>query len=229
MGEGGYRPVHGPVDQRLARGVAEVLLAADDVGHAHVVVVRGHGQIVGGIAVGPQQDQVVQVLVGKTDRAAHQVLDHRLPLQRRLEAHHIRLTVLLRAGAPVAPGRVEGVALLAGHRLQGLGLLGREVAAERPAPLDQLVNHRSVDVGAGELEDRRGLKIQAQPRQTVEDHLHRRLRGALAVCVLDAQPEASAAVTRIKPVEQRGPGVANVHGAGWRGGGPGDDGGHWVF
>ena len=43
------------VDLRLARGVGQVVVAADDVGHAHVVVVDHDGEHVGRRAVGAQQ------------------------------------------------------------------------------------------------------------------------------------------------------------------------------
>ena len=62
VGEGRPGPAQRVVDQALARGVVQVVVAADDVGHAHVVVVDDHGQIVGRRAVGAQQDQIVQIV-----------------------------------------------------------------------------------------------------------------------------------------------------------------------
>ena len=63
-----------------------MVVAADDVGDAHVVVVDDDGEHVGRRAVGAQDDEVVEVLVGEGDAALHAVLDHRLAVERRLDA-----------------------------------------------------------------------------------------------------------------------------------------------
>ena len=63
-----------------------MVVAADDMGDAHVVVVDHDREIVGRRAVAAQDDEVVEILVGEDDAALHPVLDHRLALARRLEA-----------------------------------------------------------------------------------------------------------------------------------------------
>ena len=63
-----------------------MVVAADDMGDAHVVIVDHHREIVGRRAVAAQDDEIVEVLVGEHDAALHAVLDHRLALARRLEA-----------------------------------------------------------------------------------------------------------------------------------------------
>ncbi|MNQ93829.1 hypothetical protein D3C85_1093110 [compost metagenome] len=60
VGEGRPGPAERVIDQALAGGVVQVVVAANDVGHAHVVIVHHHGQIVGGGAVRAQDDQIVQ-------------------------------------------------------------------------------------------------------------------------------------------------------------------------
>ena len=69
MGEDRPLPPHGVIDERLARGVVQVVVAADDVGDPHVVVVGHHGEVVGRSPVRAQQHQVVQVLGGEADLA----------------------------------------------------------------------------------------------------------------------------------------------------------------
>jgi hypothetical protein len=101
---------HGPaerlIDLGLARAIGEVIVAADDVGHAHVVVVDHHRQHVGRRAVGAQQHQVVEVLVLPGDAALHLVVDRGLAGERGLEADH-RLDVRARFGrVAVAPAPV---------------------------------------------------------------------------------------------------------------------------
>ena len=74
------------VDLGLARGVGQVIVAADDVGDAHVVVVDDDGEHVGRIAVGAQEDEIVEVLVLPDDAALDLVVDDGLAGLRRLEA-----------------------------------------------------------------------------------------------------------------------------------------------
>ncbi len=224
MAEAGDRPVHGPVHQRLAPGVGQVFLAADHVGHAHVVIIDGDGQIVGRGPVGAQDHQVFEVLVGEGHPAAHGVLDHRLAVHWGLEADHMRLVDHRRIGRAIPPGRAHGMAGDAGGGLGLLAFLGRHPAPVRPATLHQLSGDVAMPVGSGELEHRGAVVLEPQPLQAVENHLHRRLGGALPVGVLDPEQEHAAAVACIKPVEQGRPGVANMHGAGGRGGDTGDDG-----
>ena len=96
-----HLPAHGRVDLRLARGVGQVVDAADDVRDLHVVVVDDDGEIVGRGAVAAQDDEVVELLVGEHDAALHLIVDHGLALARRLEPDHVGLP-------PAAPRRGRG-------------------------------------------------------------------------------------------------------------------------
>ncbi len=66
------------VDLLLARGVDQVVVAADDVGDAHVVIVDHDGEHVGRIAIATQQHEVVEVLVLPDHAALDLILDHGL-------------------------------------------------------------------------------------------------------------------------------------------------------
>ena len=81
-------PAKRVVDLGLARGIGEMIVAADDVGDAHVVVVHHHREHVGRRAVRAQQHEVVEVLVLPSDPPLHLVLDHGLAGERRLEPEH---------------------------------------------------------------------------------------------------------------------------------------------
>ena len=63
-----------------------MVVAADDVGDAHVVIVDHHRQHVGRGAVRPQQDEIVELGIGHRDPALDEVLDHRFALARGLQA-----------------------------------------------------------------------------------------------------------------------------------------------
>jgi hypothetical protein len=99
-----------------------MVVAADDMGDVHVVVIDHHGEVVGRRAVGPQQDQVVQVAIAEGDRALDQVAHHRVAVLRAAEADGMGPGQVGRTGVAVAPGRAQGVAGRLG-RLAGGGQL----------------------------------------------------------------------------------------------------------
>ena len=57
-----------------------MIVAADDVGDAHVMVVDHHRQHVGRRAVRAEQDEIVDLGIGDGDAALDQVVDRRLAL-----------------------------------------------------------------------------------------------------------------------------------------------------
>ena len=82
-----------------------MVIAADDLGDAHVPVVHHHAEVIGGGAVGPGDDEVVQLAVADLDAALDQVVPGHHAVHRVLEAHH-RLDAGRRgwAGSCPAPG-----------------------------------------------------------------------------------------------------------------------------
>ena len=207
-----------------------MVVAADDVGDAHVVVVDHHRQHVGRVAVAAQQHEIVEVLVLPDHAALDLVLDHGLAGLRRLEADgrlHAggRLGRIAVAPQPVIEaGAALGARLLA-HRRQ---FLRGGVAAVGLAAGEQLLGDLAMAGGAAELVDDVAVPIELQPFQPVEDRRDRRLGRALAVGVLDPQQHLAAGLLGVEPVEQRGAGAADMEEAGGRGGKAGDDGiGHY--
>ena len=93
-----------------------MVVAADDVGDAHVMIVDHHREHIGRRAVRAEQDEIVELGVLDGDPALDLVVDRRLALLRRLEADDVR------AGS-VAVGRASR------H-----GLSDAERAGARPAP-----------------------------------------------------------------------------------------------
>ena len=61
------------IDQALTRGIVEMVVAPNDMRHAHVVVVGHDRQVIGRRAIGTQQHQIVEILgVWKRTVALHQ-------------------------------------------------------------------------------------------------------------------------------------------------------------
>ena len=144
MGHVRHVPAQRVVDLLLARGVDQMIVAADDVGDAHVVIVDHHREHVGRVAVAAQQHEIVEVLVLPDHAALHLVLDHGLAGLRRLEADG-RLhaggrfrRIAVAPQAVIEAGAALGARLLA-HRGQflrrgvaAIGLAARRAAARRP-------------------------------------------------------------------------------------------------
>ena len=203
-----------------------MVVAADDVGDAHVMVVDDDGEHVGRRSVGAQQDEVVELLVGEGHAALDAVLDHRLAVGRSLEADR-RLDAgrglgrVAVAPAPViARGQVVGALLLA-HR--GELFLGG-VAAIGKAGGDKLFRRLPVAGGAAELRDRLAFPVEAEPGQAVKNGGDRSVGRTLAIRVLDAQQHLAAEAPGIEPVEERSARAADMQEAGRRGSETRDDG-----
>ena len=99
--------------QHLLRRVRDVIVAAHDVRDLHVEVVGDDGEVVGRVAVGAQDDEVLDVGVVERDRAVHEIGERRGALghveaDRARRAGGLELRDLLRrerqAAAVVGPG-----------------------------------------------------------------------------------------------------------------------------
>ena len=210
---------------RLSRRIGEMIVAANDLRDAHVVIVDDDRQHVGRRAVGAQQNEIVEILVLEDDASLHGVLDDRLAVLGRLDAHDIgraggRLGgVAIAPAAVVAPGALFRLGLLA-HLLE---FLRGGVAAIGAALRQQRFGDLGMARGARGLVDDLAVPIEAEPLQPVDDGVDRRLRGALAVGVFDAQHHPAAVLLGVEPVEQRRARAADMQKAGGRRSEAGDD------
>ena len=223
MGELGPVPGHGVVDHALAEGVGQVVVAPDDVGDGHVVVVHHHRVQVGRRAVAAQDDHVVQLGMRHADLALHQVGHHHLAAGGRLDAddrRQVARLAALPAGAVVLERALGGLGLGA-HRRQ---LLLRVEGQVGLALGQQLARHLGVAGLPLALEHRRLVGRKPQPGQAFEDLVDSFLRAALLVGILDAQQVLAAVAPGEQVVEQRGAGAADVQVAGGGGREAGTDG-----
>ena len=225
----GQRGAQRAQDIDLARGVVDVVVAAQHVGDAHVPVIHHHAEVIGGRAVGTGDDQVVQLGIVEADHALDHVVPRGGAVLRVLEADHglaaggHRRQGLARLGTP---GAVVArlVATGAGGLAHGFHFLGRAVAMVGGAGGQHLRDHFTVAVHALHLVERAFVGLHAKPVHAVQDRLHRLGRGALDIGVLDAQHEGALVVAGEGPREQRGARAAQVQEAGGRGREAGADG-----
>ena len=218
MGKDRARPAHRVEDLHLAESVGQVVVAPDHMGHGHVAIVHHHRQHIGGRAVRPQDDHVVQLVVGHADRTLHGIVDHRFPIARGAQADRIRRVRQVRRIAPRALERLARMGLAPFRDLLGGGkaLVGGAVGQHLP-------RHLGMAVAAFELADRLAVPVEAQPSQPLQDRLGGLGRGAGAVGILDPQQEPAAPAPRVKPVEQRRARAADMQVSRGRRGKAGDD------
>ncbi len=209
------------------------LFGADDVGDAHEVVVDDVGEVVGGEAVGLEQDLVVDVEVIEGDVAAQFVAESRgagrvQGMRGDFEADGEGLAAV-GAGLRLLGAEVAGAAgvfrgLLGGHLRLALGfeLFRSFEGAVGVAAGEQLVGVLAIDfgafglaIGAARAADVGAfIPTEAEPAQGIEDHLLAGVDEAGAVGVLDAQDELAAALGGEDVVEQADVGGADVRVAG---------------
>ena len=195
-----------------------MVVTADDMGHAHVMIVDHHRQHVGRRPVGAEQDEIVELGIGHCNAALDEILDHRLAVARGLDPHHARQVVgRIIAVAPFA-GDTKRLALRLRSLAPGGQLLGGQIAAIGMARLDQLVGDFGMPRFELRLEPGLAIASDPEPRQAVEDRIDRWLGRALGVGILDAQQISAAVVPGEQPVEQCRTRSADMEVAGRRGG-----------
>ena len=178
-------------DQDVLERVGEMILPANDVRDPQINVIRAGGQVIGRHPVGTEQCEVFDIL-GKFALLA---------VDRIAEAHFLARTTrdpktqregLTRVGAPIAlvprkltdPGVEEPCALRA--RLLDFACMSRREVAVRHALLKNLPRRFLVE--------RQPLRLlvflvppKVEPLQSLEDRLHRGIRIALDVGVIQAK------------------------------------------
>jgi hypothetical protein len=205
-----------------------VVVAANDVGDAHVVVIDHHGVHVGRRAIRTQDDEIVEVFGLEHDLALHVIVDNDIAAERGLDADD-RGNAFGRFGlVAIAPVAViaRGFAGSAGFFAHLVELGGRAVAVIGVAHFHQLAGDFSMAIGAAELADRLAIPIEAQPLEAIDQRNNGGFGGAFAVGVLDTEQHLAALVLGIGPTEQRRAGASNVEIASRGRGETGDDLGH---
>ncbi len=202
----------------LPRGVVEVIVAANDMSYVHVHVVDNHTEVIGGSAVGPGDDQVIELCVLERYRSVDQVLDDDGAVSWIAEPHD-GADAFARGRAIAADACVARLLLprdlLLAHRVQ---LLLGAVAVIGSAVIQHAADDFLVAIESLGLVVRTLVGIEVAPFHAIEDHPHRFIGGPLAVGVLDAQDEFAAHAPGIEPAEKRRPDAAYVQHAGGTGG-----------
>ena len=149
----------------LSRRVVHVVVAADDVGNAHVEIIDDDAEVVSRRAVGARDDEVVQLAVVDFDRPLDLVLPRNASVQRVLEpidrrnARRRRLprTEILGTPAAVIAWLLSTRHLLGSHSLE---LGRRRVAAIRLSARQHLIEHGTIAIDPLHLVERSFVVIE---------------------------------------------------------------------
>ena len=139
-----------------------MVIAANDLPHAHVFVIYHAAQVVGGRSVGPQQHQVVELRIEIADVAMQPIPDHDLFAVRatkandRLDPDRRRPRVV--APPPIVARNLAPRALLLAH---GGQLVRRAIAVVGGTRLKQLIGHFPMPLHTRGLQQR--LFVRTQP------------------------------------------------------------------
>ena len=213
-----FLPAHGPDQRKLAKGIVEMIVAADHMRDAHVMIVDNNRQHIGGRPVRAEQDEIVEFRVVHGHRALDAIFDRHAAFLRGLQPDDEWRTFRCFGRVAIAPAPVVAHGLLRralrlAHRLQ---LCRGRVAAIGVSAVEQLIGDFRMAFGAGELEDGIAVPVEPEPLQAVEDRVNRCIRRARAIRIFDAQEEFSAVMPCKQPVEQGRTRAADMQETRWR-------------
>ncbi len=83
-----------------------MIVAANDLRNAHIMVVDDNSQHIGRRAVRTQQHKIINILIWKNDPALHGVFDDGFAAQGRFDAHNWRNAFWRLACVSIAPAAV---------------------------------------------------------------------------------------------------------------------------
>ena len=226
VGERRHGRAEGLVDHDLARGVGQMVVAADDVGNLHHGIVDDGREVIGGRAVGAEDDKVVELLGIEGHLAVDGVVDNDVAaVLGHLDAQDVGLAGLDAAAgllgikiAAAALIALEGVLTLLGGLAIGIELLLGTEAGIGLALVPELLGGLLVQVQALGLCVRAIVAahlgalvpVQAQPTHGAQNDLRVLVGGTGGVGVVDAQDERAAVCTGKSPVIDSGAGAADV-------------------
>src|SRR6185437_9078091 len=221
-------PAQEVVQQNVLRGAADPLVATQDVGDLHQVVVDHVRQVIRRPAVGLEQYLIVDQLVLEGDLATKDVVKRRLSGFWHRQTHDTRLAVP-RSLFLLGPAEVTAEAIVARWlfaRFLGRAHFGQPLkcteAAVCVAARDELVGVAAVDWQALGLEVRLKrpsdlgplVPLHAEPAQALVNRFQRAGGDPILIGIFDPQQERAAGVASVEPVEERGVNVADVREAG---------------
>ena len=76
MPENRHVPAKTLIDMILAKGIIEMVVAANNMGNAHIMVIHHHRQHIGRAAITAQQDHIIELVMANSDTPLNHILYH---------------------------------------------------------------------------------------------------------------------------------------------------------
>ena len=164
-----------------------MVITADHMRDAHVMIIHHHGMQIGWCAITPQDDHVVQFAIGDAHFALHQIRDNGLTFQRRLDADGEGLAFLFRPRLTLTPAPVitRRAAFSSGAFAHFGQFFRRGPTAISLAHDQQRFGDFAMPRFPLRLKYRRFIRRKAEPFQAVQDLINRLPRGAFPVRILN--------------------------------------------
>ena len=224
MRERRWSPAERFEDQNLARRVRDVILTSNHMRDLHQRIVDDDSVVVGGDAVGSNDDGIANHFRVERHAASNHVIERDVTVVGHAKANHRFLAVLDATPCVVARDLTAPADVLRRspcgqcRRTIGLEQLRRAETLIRMPAGHQLHGMRAIDMQALGLTVRTTLAtnvhalgpLEAEPMQVVDHAALGFARGALEVGVLDSQDERATLPAREQPVEERRARVADV-------------------
>ena len=207
------RPSCSLVDGKLPRSVGDVVASTDHVGNFHVMVVDHHREEVGWAAVGTEDDEVVDVLVGHRDGILNLVVPGSATLRIRLDAHNGIDALWRHKVVRKLPARSrvpKGELVLLGFGAKAVKSLFRTVAFVRLFLGNQVRRHLLMPRLVLALPNNIPVVLDPEPLHSLADRSDCFLIVPLGIRVLDTQLELSTKVLGIQEAEEGCACTANV-------------------
>ena len=207
-----------------------MIVATNDMGDCHIVIVNHHAKIIGRCAIRARDDEIVEFRIGKFDTTFDLIVPSHYTVKRIAKAYHRRDALgrgrqdLARFGSPtpVVARLFLTHFLLGAQRSQ---LVYRHIATVGTASRQHLLNHHVIAIHPLYLVIRTLIVIQFQPGHPVDNRLHRFWCRARHIRIFNAQNELPAmmpckgprkkrrarAADMQKPGRTRGESCANSH------------------
>ena len=195
-----------------------MVIAANDVGDAHVVIIDHDCKHVGRGSIGTKEDHVVQFAVLDGYLALDLVLDRGRSVARRLQTDGKGTIRLLRTRLAVAPAAIVAQRLLVrplfgSHHLK---LFRRRVAFVSISAVEKRLCHFCMTRRALGLEHDVPVRFEAKPSHSIKNCVDGSLCRSHLVGIFDTEQKLATMVSREQPIEKRSARTSDMEKAGWR-------------
>jgi hypothetical protein len=182
-----------------------MVIAPNYMGDLHIDVIDNHGKVIRRRAVGPSDDQIVQLGILEHHPTPNLVMYHDLAFQRILETHH-RIDADSGLSSNTAPAVVPD-ALPRFHLLfpKRRELFLRAIAPIGLTVVQPLVDYLSVTIKSLGLIERSLVGVQSQPGHAIQNRVDVFLCRPFSIRIFDAQDELSIMVPCVQPAIERSP------------------------